>query len=415
MYPARLALFTLLAVPALLAQSSDTSPSDGMPLLQKMSEHYANASSWYIEATEERTSENEYSRDWTKTVLVGAVSGNKYRYEGHSQMGSAIHISDGKTAWDLHPEEHAFTQEPAPANGYQPPQMLAMNEQAAQMFAVNLKKGFADFSKHYSSATRLPDELIFQNGIEIPCYVVQVLEAQRKGQKAKGMSVDETLWIDKATWAVRKTVAHQNTFMYSGSAHIPMVMDTVTTYGTAELNSAVPEALFHFEPPADAKLVAKFSDPMRGVDMSGELAPDVQLVSADGKRVPLSSYRGKPVLLDLWGTWCAPCVASMPKLAELDKQAKPKGLVTLLVDEDDDQKAGTEFLTEHHYTWPNTQDDGKIGDAFQKIGIPLFVLIDAQGKIVFYKAGEDDAGLRTALAGLGPEFASLAPAQKPQP
>jgi hypothetical protein len=52
---------------------------------------------------------------------------------------------------------------------------------------------------------------------------------------------------------------------------------------------------------------------------------------------------------------------------------------------------------------------------FKKVGIPLFVLIDAQGKIVFYKTGEDDAGMRKALAALGPEFASLAPARKPQP
>jgi outer membrane lipoprotein-sorting protein len=303
-------LFTLLTATALSAQNRSADSPDGLTILQRMSEHYAAATSWHIEATEERTSENEYSRGWTKTVMTAAVSGNKYRYEGHSSTGSALHISDGKMAWNLHPEEHAYTQEPAPANGYQPLREWQMNEQPA-MQAVSLRKNFADFARHYSTATRLPDETTTQSGREYPCYVVRVMNEQRKGPKTQEFSIDETLWIDNATWVVRKTASHENTIMYSGSAHIPQVQDKVTTYKTAELNSPVPDGLFRFEPPADAKLVPKFKDAMNGEqDLTDETAPDVQLVTGNGKRVPLSSYRGKPVLLDFWATWCAPCVAS---------------------------------------------------------------------------------------------------------
>ena len=411
MYPLRLALFALVIAPFLSAQGSVTQSSDGMALLQRMSDHYAGASSWYIEATSERTSATEYNRSWTKTVLISAVSGNKYHYEGHSEGGSAFHISDGKTAWDLHPEERAYTREPAPANGYHPPKEWQLNEQGA-FEAVNLRKELAEYSGHYNSASRLPDEEIFQDGIEVPCYVVQVKTEQRKGPKSVGVSLDETLWIDKAAWTVRERVGHENSFFYSGGAHIPLVQDVVTIYGKAELNSAVPEVLFHFEPPADAKLVAKFGDNMLGAGLTDEAAPDIQLVAADGRQVPLSSYRGKPVLLDFWATWCGPCIASMPQLAMLDQEAAPKGLVVLLVDEDEDVKTATDFLANHHYEWPNTQDDGKIGDAFEKMAIPLYVLMDANGKIVFYKSGEDDDGLRKAIAALGPEFASLAPVKK---
>ena len=413
MYPARLALLALLATYPLSAQGNDSHSSVGLNILQQMSDHYATAGSWYIQATEERANRTEYSHGWEKTVIIAATSGNKYHYEGRSQFGSALHISDGETAWDVHSEEHAYTQESAPANGYQPPKGWLTNEQSAQQ-AVRLRKEFADFSKHYASATRLSDEVISMNGIEVACYVVHVTAAQRKGPKS-GFSRDETLWIEKTTWTVKKTVSHDDTFLYSGSARIPLVEDTVTTYEPAQLNSPLPEALFHFEPPADAKLVAKFSDGMMGPDLTGEAAPDVQLVGADGKRTPLSSYRGKPVLLDFWATWCAPCVASMPNLAELDHDAAPKGLVTLSVDEDEDEKTATDFLVDHHYTWPNTHDDGKIGDAFKKLGIPLFVLIDAQGKIAFYKSGEDESELRKIVAAQGPQFASLAPAQKSQP
>jgi thiol-disulfide isomerase/thioredoxin len=414
MYPARLAILTFLMVPALSAQTTDSQSPDGLHILRQMSEHYAGGGPWYIEAIEERTSQMEYSRQWTKNVMIGAVSGNQYHFEGHSETGSALHISDGKTAWDLHPKEHAYMQEPASAKGYQQPKMSEINEWSAQG-AVQLRKDFADLSKHYESATRLPDEVIFARGIEIPCHLVKLDTTQRKGPKAEGFSSTETLWIDKAAWTVRKTVRHDDTFISSGPVRIPMVQDTVTTYEIAELNGPVPDALFHLEPPADAKLVSKFNDGFGGPDLTGEAAPDVQLVGANGKQVPLSSYRGKPVLLDLWATWCAPCVASMPMLAELNREAAPKGLVTLSVDEDEEPNDATDFLAKNRYTWPNTHDDGKIGDAFKKTGIPLIVLIDAQGKIVFYDAGGDDAGLRKALASLGPEYASLAAPQKPSP
>ena len=125
--------------------------------------------------------------------------------------------------------------------------------------------------------------------------------------------------------------------------------------------------------------------------------------------------RGKPVLLDFWATWCAPCVTSLPKLAELEREAAPKGLVMLSIDEDEEAKTAADFLTKNQYAWPNTHDDGKIFDAFNKPGIPLVVWIDGSGKIAFYEVGGDDARLRKALAGLAPEYASLATAQKPQP
>jgi thiol-disulfide isomerase/thioredoxin len=412
-FPMRLVSFTLLAVSTVSAQSADTPAPDGLAILQQMSDRYAKAGSWYIVATEERSSQTEYSRNWAKTVTVAASSGNRYHYEGHSQDGSALHISDGKTAWNLHPEEHTYTEEPASATGYQSPKEIQMNEMAAWS-AGNLRKQLADFSRHYSSADRLPDAVLFQDGIAIPSYVVRVTTAQRKGPKSEAYSLEETLWIDKTTWAVRKTVAHETTFIYAGSAHIPLVQDTVTIYETAQLNTAVPEALFQFAPPQDAKLVAKFSDAMNP-DLTGETAPEVQLVAADGKKVPLSSYRGKPVLLDFWATWCAPCRASLPRLAKLQQEAAPKGLVMLSVDEDEEAKTANDFLAKNHYTWPNTQDDGKIGDAFNKGGIPLVVLIDAQGKIVLYQNGDygNDDALRKALAGLGPQFAGLETAQQP--
>lgn len=410
-------LLNFLAAPILLAQSATTAQPDGMRILQMISEGYAGAKSWYIAATEERTSWNDYSRSWTKTVMIGAVSGNRYHFEGHSDTGSALHISDGKTAWDLHPEEQAYTQEPAPANGYQSPHTIFMNEGAAHS-AVGFLKEFSDLASHYSGAMRLPDESLMLNGRVIPCYAVRVRSQQRKGPHTAGYTSEEKLWIEKANWSVRKRVVHEHSYMIWGTVHVPFEATVVTTYPTVALTGPVPESLFRFEPPQGAKQVAKFSDNEFGPDLTGQPAADVQLVGADGKRVPLSSYRGKPVLLDFWATWCGPCIEGMPMLAELERQAGPKGLVLLSIDEDDDVKKADNYLTQHKYTWPNTQDNGKIGDAFREMGIPLYVLIDAQGKIMFYATGTtmlQEGALRKAVAGLGPQFASLASSEKPNP
>jgi len=59
------------------------------------------------------------------------------------------------------------------------------------------------------------------------------------------------------------------------------------------------------------------------------------IVDADGLKQLVARYRGKVVYLDFWATWCAPCVAALPKLAELQKQYGPRGLQVIAVSFDD--------------------------------------------------------------------------------
>jgi thiol-disulfide isomerase/thioredoxin len=408
----RLALVTRLATPLLQAQKS--SP-DGLTVLQQMSQHYASATSWYIEATEERTIENEYCSESNKTIIIGAESGNEYHYESQTQTGAAVHVSDGATAWDFHPDDHEFKKQPAPVGGYTPDQSSYLAE-ARILPAMRLRKDFADLAKHYNSATRLSDEVLHDSGFDIPCYVVQVTTADRKGPQTPGESMTDTLWIDRQTGSVWKRVQHEDNFTIGDGVQIPITTDSFTRYLKVQLSAPVPKALFHFHLPADAELVAKFSDHLPGgLNMTGQAAPDIQLAATDGASVPLSSYRGKPVLLDFWATWCGPCIESFPRLAQLQKETTPMGLVLLGVDEDKEEKRATDFLARHNYVWPNTHDENNtIHQAFNDIGLPHVVLIDAQGIIVFFGSGEDEYGLRTAIAALGPQYASLAPPPKPQ-
>src|SRR5262245_45090021 len=58
----------------------------------------------------------------------------------------------------------------------------------------------------------------------------------------------------------------------------------------------------------------------------GKMAPDFELDTLDGKKVKLSDYRGKAVLLNFWATWCGPCKIEMPWFVDLQKQYKDQGL-----------------------------------------------------------------------------------------
>ena len=64
---------------------------------------------------------------------------------------------------------------------------------------------------------------------------------------------------------------------------------------------------------------------------AGDLAPDFTVYGPDGKEVKLSDFRGKTVMLDIWATWCGPCIASMPHNSEMAEKYAKDGLVILAV------------------------------------------------------------------------------------
>lgn len=70
--------------------------------------------------------------------------------------------------------------------------------------------------------------------------------------------------------------------------------------------------------------------------VSGTVAPPFSLARLDGTPVTSRSLEGKVVLLDLWASWCAPCIKGMPAMAQLQRKYGPKGLVVLAVSVDDD-------------------------------------------------------------------------------
>lgn len=110
-------------------------------------------------------------------------------------------------------------------------------------------------------------------------------------------------------------------------------------------------------------------------------APDFSFTSLDGEHISLEDLRGKVVLLDFWGTWCPPCVDSIPDLRNLHKKySKDPSFVLIGISSDRDDDVWREFTTENKMVWPQYRDkDRRILRAFDIRSFPTYVIIDHEG------------------------------------
>ncbi len=116
----------------------------------------------------------------------------------------------------------------------------------------------------------------------------------------------------------------------------------------------------------------------------GFLAPDFILQDAQGQTVQLSDLRGRPVLLNMWASWCPPCQAEMPAMQETYEIYADQGFTILAVNTtyQDDQMAAEDFVTQHGLTFPVLFDlDGSVSRAYRVRSMPTSFFIDPEGVI----------------------------------
>jgi thiol-disulfide isomerase/thioredoxin len=120
---------------------------------------------------------------------------------------------------------------------------------------------------------------------------------------------------------------------------------------------------------------------------------DLQFTGADGSTHSLAEYAGKGVVLNLWATWCVPCVREMPALDGLAKLVAPDGIVVLPVSSDHGGAAAVQrFYSEHGIkNLPVLLDPmGTLAHALNVRGIPTTLLIDKDGQEVGWLEGSAD-------------------------
>ncbi|HZZ84568.1 MAG TPA: TlpA disulfide reductase family protein [Anaeromyxobacteraceae bacterium] len=118
-------------------------------------------------------------------------------------------------------------------------------------------------------------------------------------------------------------------------------------------------------------------------------APALVLPRLDGRPVDLTAYRGKVVALNFWATWCGPCLAEIPELAEVWKTHKDGCFELLGVTEDSGKPAQiAQKAAELGIPYPVLVDlDGAAGDRYGVAGYPNTFLIDKDGKVAKVFAG----------------------------
>jgi peroxiredoxin/Tfp pilus assembly protein PilF len=118
-------------------------------------------------------------------------------------------------------------------------------------------------------------------------------------------------------------------------------------------------------------------------------APEFSITTSDGQYLALEDLHGKVVLLDFWGTWCPPCVASVPSLRSLHKKfEKEPAFVMIGISSDSERETWRAFIANNQMVWPQYLDrDRRVQKAFVVQAFPTYVVIDHEGIVRFRTTG----------------------------
>ena len=125
-------------------------------------------------------------------------------------------------------------------------------------------------------------------------------------------------------------------------------------------------------------------------DNAGKPMPTVEFKDPDGEPAALADFMGKPLLLNLWATWCAPCVKELPTLDVLNRNQDSLQVLALSQDMGDQAKVAA-FLEERRLGLPSFQDDGmNMSSALGVTVLPTTVLYGSDGKEIWRYTGDLD-------------------------
>lgn len=124
------------------------------------------------------------------------------------------------------------------------------------------------------------------------------------------------------------------------------------------------------------------------------IAPDFNLNNLSGKKISLSQYSGKIVLLDFWATWCQPCRYSIPELISIQKRYKNQGVVVLGISVDDPKSFNDNYLKTFVRKFKINYEIMRVTDQVEmnyfssgRINLPTMFVINREGIIVSKEVG----------------------------
>jgi thiol-disulfide isomerase/thioredoxin len=139
-------------------------------------------------------------------------------------------------------------------------------------------------------------------------------------------------------------------------------------------------------------------------------APALAFSDAKGNPVDLAAFKGKPVILNLWASWCGPCKEEMPSLDRLQSELAGKLAVVAVSEDLGGAKAALPFFDKLKLPAlkPYLDPKNAVSEAFGVRGLPTSIVIDKDGNVVGTVEGKADWGSPAIMAALKPLLAEAA-------
>jgi cytochrome c biogenesis protein CcmG/thiol:disulfide interchange protein DsbE len=256
---------------------------------------------------------------------------------------------------------------------------------------------YADITRRLTDAQKIGTETITFQGRAHSCEVIDAVYDTSPEFKPHSQAMHKYFSIDPSDLLVLR--------------------ETQSTPDHMEWTADITSISFD-QPPSESMIQAlrRFAgQPKDRPDWVGRSIPDLTPAQLSGSSVRLAELRGKPILLDFWGSYCAPCRRIALHAQELARQYKSSGLTVLTLTQNTPQDAS--LWTDHyHVNLPVLLDpDGAAFKAFDIPGVPATILVDATGKVVHYWVGLDDPSSMDAVvsATLQPHHGSAATTSEP--
>jgi peroxiredoxin len=123
----------------------------------------------------------------------------------------------------------------------------------------------------------------------------------------------------------------------------------------------------------------------------GKEAPDFRVLQLDGTVARLSDFRGQPVWLSFWATWCPPCRSESAEIESAYQEYSQAGVVVLAIDVGEDAQTVTSYVAKAGLTYPIGLDRSQqIGALYRVAGLPNHFFIDADGVLREWRVGPVD-------------------------
>jgi peroxiredoxin len=203
-------------------------------------------------------------------------------------------------------------------------------------------------------------------------------------QDELGQSLTQKLFIDKSTLSIRRI---EKRVLWRG-----MTTSINIAIENYEINNKENSAL--------VSLTRKYEDYAKEVfkghrttdispvsDLDGEEAPDFEYTSFDGEKVSLSRMKGEIILLDFWESWCGYCILVLPKINELLKEYKNKGLIIIGITTENREQI-EKLIKSNQLNYINIFADKSILKKYKVTARPTYYLIDKNGIIIKTSYGD---------------------------